>query len=79
MSSEEERRRLHKKDFRRYAWIPILVGSSIYTLFWYIAYSTGYKFNLLFYAIAIIEILSVTFLPMIAIDRHFRKKYNVPI
>lgn len=43
MKSKEESRRLHKKNFRKYAWMPIVVGISIYALFWYSAYSTVKK------------------------------------
>ena len=77
MANEEEKHRLFRKEFRKYSLIPFVVGISIYGLLWYLDYSIGYKSELIFFTVANIEIISVIIVPMIIIDRYFRKKHIV--
>jgi hypothetical protein len=77
MATEEKKRRLHIRKYRKYFLIPFVVGISIYGLLWYLDYSIGYKSELIFFTIANIEIISVTIVPMIIIEWYFRKKHIV--
>jgi hypothetical protein len=77
MASEEERRRLYTKKYRKYFLIPFVMGICIYGLLWILEYSTGFKSELLIFTIANIGIISLTIVPMIIIDWHFRKKYKL--